>query len=84
MVCHFQSTGRSSYKVASWSYLVGHMSLLHHNEYLPAHVMYFWISVKVVTILTNPVQLGKDPGGVHTPTPQVHVTSFFVYPEPMV
>ena len=58
-----------------------HKTLL--KKALPAHVMYFWISVKVVTILTDSVQLGKDSWGVHTPTPQVHVASFVVYPEPM-
>ena len=51
---------------------------------IPAHVVNFDVSVQIVAIFTDSVQLGKDPGCVHAPAPQVDIRPFVVHPEAVI
>ena len=42
------------------------------------------VPVEVVAVLTDPVQVGKDPRGVHAPAPEVHIAPFVVNPKLIV
>ena len=42
------------------------------------------VPVEVVAVLTDPVQVVKDPRGVHAPAPEVHIAPFVVDPKLIV
>ena len=52
--------------------------------FIPAHVVDFWVSVEVVAVLADSIQLGKDAWRVHAPTPQVNIAPLVVNTEAIV